>query len=107
MADESWRRYVFVAIDRATRWVFVLIKTHKIAAAARSFLNAVARRSLLTDNDKEFTDRLFSKCKRDATDQHESDALCQALGIARRLARPRTPQTKGMVERFNGAEDLE
>jgi hypothetical protein len=35
MADETARRYVFVAIDRATRWVFIAIKSHKTAAAAR------------------------------------------------------------------------
>ncbi len=35
MQDEDKRRYVFVAIDRATRWVFIAIKQHKTAAAAR------------------------------------------------------------------------
>lgn len=33
---------------------------------------------------------------------HEFDALCQALGIEHRLTRPKSPQTNGMVERFNG-----
>jgi transcriptional regulator with XRE-family HTH domain len=55
MADEKTRRYVFVAIDRATRWVFISIKSHRTAAAARSFLNALAKaatfkiRTVLTD----------------------------------------------------------
>ena len=40
MADEKRRRYVFVAIDRATRWAFVVIMNYKTAKAARSFLNA-------------------------------------------------------------------
>ena len=31
-----------------------------------------------------------------------SDQLCQALGIEHRLTQPRTPQTNGMVEGFNG-----
>ncbi|SEJ31998.1 Integrase core domain-containing protein [Nitrosomonas eutropha] len=30
------------------------------------------------------------------------DQLCQELGIEHRLTRPRTAQTNGMVERFNG-----
>ena len=34
MPDETQRRYLFVAIDRATRWVFVQIRPHKTAAAA-------------------------------------------------------------------------
>ena len=35
MQNEDKRRYVFVAIDRATRWVFIAIKPHKTAAAAK------------------------------------------------------------------------
>jgi hypothetical protein len=35
MADESSRRYLFVAIDRATRWVFIRIFKAKTAANAR------------------------------------------------------------------------
>ena len=35
MADETGRRYLFVAIDRATRWVFVAIKNNKTAAIPR------------------------------------------------------------------------
>lgn len=108
MADETARRYVFVAIDRATRWVFIAIKSHKTAAAARAFLNAVAKaapfkiQTLLTDNGKEFTDRLFGKRAKDASGTHEFDALCAALGIQHRLTKPKSPQTNGMVERFNG-----
>ncbi|NDY94102.1 IS481 family transposase, partial [Ideonella livida] len=108
MADEQARRYVFVAIDRATRWVFIAIKSHKTAAAARSFLNALSKaapfkiHTLLTDNGKEFTDRLFGQRAKDASGEHEFDMLCQALDIEHRLTKPRTPQTNGMVERFNG-----
>ena len=41
MQDESSRRYLFVTIDRATRWVFVQFKTNKTAASAKDFLNAL------------------------------------------------------------------
>jgi transposase InsO family protein len=108
MPDETRRRYLFVAIDRATRWVFVAIKTDKTAASARSFLKALHKAcpikivKLLTDNGKEFTDRLFASRKRQPSGQHEFDKLCQELNIEHRLTRPRTPQTNGMVERFNG-----
>ena len=108
MQDEDKRRYVFVAIDRATRWVFIAIKPHKTAAAAKAFLAAVRKaapfktRILLTDNGKEFTDRLFGGHSRKPTGEHEFDQLCQALGIEHRLTKPKTPQTNGMVERFNG-----
>ena len=105
MQDEDKRRYVFVAIARATRWVFIAIKT---AAAAKAFLAAVRKaavfkiHTILTDNGKEFTDRLFGSRSRQPTGEHEFDQLCQALGIEHRLTRPKTPQTNGMVERFNG-----
>lgn len=59
-------------------------------------------RTILTDNGKEFTDRLFGSRSRQPTGVHEFDRLCQALGIEHRLTKPKTPQTNGMVERFNG-----
>lgn len=108
MQDESSRRYLFVAIDRATRWVFVQIKKNKTAASAKAFLNAVHKacpmriQKVLTDNGKEFTDRLFASRARQPTGEHEFDQLCASLGIEHRLTKPRTPRTNGMVERFNG-----
>ncbi len=107
MQDESSRRYLFVAIDRATRWVFVQFKTHKTAASAKAFLNALPKacpikiNKLLTDNGKGFTDRLFASKEREPSGHHEFDQLCQELDIEPRLTRPRTPKTNGMVERFN------
>jgi transposase-like protein len=56
MADEDRRRYLFVAIDRATRWVFVRIYAAKTAANARRFLRDLYRAApmritrVLTDN---------------------------------------------------------
>ena len=41
MQDETKRRYLFVTIDRAKRWVFIAIKPNKTAASARAFLNAL------------------------------------------------------------------
>jgi len=43
MADDSRRRYLFVAIDRATRWVFVQIHPNKTAATARRFLDSLQK----------------------------------------------------------------
>ena len=59
-------------------------------------------RSMLRDNGKEFTDRLFGMRKRSATGKHEFDKLCAELDIEHRLTLPKSPQTNGMVERFNG-----
>ena len=108
MQDQTRRSYLFVAIDRATRWVFVQIKPNKTAASAKAFLNALGKACpinitrVLTDNGKEFTDRLFGSKGKLPSGQHEFDQLCAALGIEHRLTRPGTSQTNGMVERFNG-----
>ena len=59
-------------------------------------------RTVLTDNGKAFTDRLFGLRKRAATGAHEFDTLCAALEIDHRLTPPKSPQTNAMVERFNG-----
>ena len=62
-----------MAIDRATRWVFIRIFKAKTAANARRFLRDLEHacpiriRTILTDNGKEFTDRLFGLRKRAAT----------------------------------------
>jgi transposase InsO family protein len=54
-----------------------------------------------SDNGKEFTDRLFGLRMRAQSGKHEFDKLCTALNIEHRLTPPRSPQTNGMVERFN------
>ena len=108
MADEHTRRYLFVAIDRATRWVYVALKADKSARSATAFLNALHRACpikitrLLTDNGKEFTDRLGGRRQREASGAHAFDQRCAALGIEHRLTGIRKPQTNGMVERFFG-----
>ena len=102
------RRYLFVAIDRATRWVFIRLYNSKTAANARRFLRDLERacplriRTIPTDNGTEFTDRLFGLRKRAQSGTHEFDKLCTELDIEHRLTPPRSPQTNGMVERFNG-----
>jgi transposase InsO family protein len=107
MPDESARRYLFVAIDRATRWVFVRIYDDQGEASSCDFLRRLHQAApmkiskVLTDNGSQFTDRFTSKAKT-ASGQHAFDKRCAALGIEHRLAPPRHPQTNGMVERFNG-----
>ena len=65
MPDEQSRKYLFVAIDRATRWVFMEIRASKSAGSARAFLKNLIKKApflitkILTDNGKEFTDRLI------------------------------------------------
>ncbi|QPI49025.1 IS481 family transposase [Massilia antarctica] len=113
MPDETARRYLFVAIDRATRWVYMDIYADQTDSSSVDFLAKVTAAcpvkivKLLTDNGSQFTDRFTSK-KKDAegnripSGKHVFDILCKQLKIEHRLIPPRHPQTNGMVERFNG-----
>ena len=107
MPDESARRYLFVAIDRATRWVFMRIYKDQTERSSTDFLRRLHQAApmliskLLTDNGSQFTDR-FTARQRAPSGQHVFDKACLALNIEHRLSPPRHPQTNGMVERFNG-----
>ena len=76
--------------------------THKAFVKALHKACPIRISKLLTDNGKEFTDRLFASKEREPSGRHEFDPLCQDWGMEHRLTRPRTPRTNGMVERFNG-----
>ena len=108
MPDETAHRYLFVGIDRASRWVYVEILGEKTAANAAAFFQRLIAQApftmqkVLTDNGKEFTDRFCATGERDPTGRHRFDGACAQHGIDHRLIKPRHPQTNGMVERFNG-----
>ena len=76
MPDQDQRRYLFAAIDRATRWVYVEILKDKSATAASGFLKRLIDQALfniatlLTDNGKEFTDRFCATGERQPTATH-------------------------------------
>ena len=108
MPGELSRRYLFVAIDRASRWVYLEIMPNKSASSAARFLNKLKKAvpfkisKVLTDNGKEFTDRFDVNGERTPTGNHLFDVACTTHNIEHRLIKPRHPQTNGMVERFNG-----
>lgn len=107
MPDEKSRRYLFVAIDRACRWVFMHIYDNQTDESSVDFLKRLKEacpfriEKILTDNGSQFTDRFTSKEKK-PSGNHAFDKACDAMKVEHRLIPPTHPQTNGMVERFNG-----
>src|SRR5919112_1022398 len=92
---ESRKRSLYVAIDRASRFVHLAVKDDETTASAVAFLKEAIRAfpfqvtHVLTDRGSCFTADGF-------------EAACRSLGVEHRKTRPSTPRTSGMVERFNG-----
>ena len=98
--------YIYVAIDRATRLIYLEIHDNKRAETAAKFLEKALDffpfkiEKVLTDNGKEFT-----------LDNHKWDSkanligafdlVCNTYNIDHRKTRPYTPQTNWMVEKSN------
>lgn len=90
------RRDLFVAIDRATRWVFLHIYGDMTDSSSVDFLRRLKLASPInitnitnipTDNGSQFTGRFTMKDKR-PSGQHAFDKVCAGMGIEHRLAPP-------------------
>jgi transposase InsO family protein len=100
--------YLFVAIDRTSKFVFVELVERADMKAAAAFLEALLAavpyriHTLLTDNGFQFTD-LPRKRRWPAARfrEHPFDRVCLLHGIDHRHTKPNHPWTNGQVERMN------
>jgi transposase InsO family protein len=89
------KRFLYVAIDRCSRWVHLAVKDDETTASATAFLKEAICAfpfpvtPVLTDRGSCFVADAF-------------EAACRRLKVEHRTTRPSTPRTNGMVERFNG-----
>lgn len=99
------RYYGFLAIDRATRMLFLEIYEHKNSQAAADFvLKCLAYfpfkiHRILTDNGKEFTLKEAKNRWGEIKTDSLFDIVCNLAGIKHKLTKVKHPWTNGMAER--------
>jgi len=105
---EEGKLYLFVAIDRTSKFAYAELHEKANRWIATEFLKALIKavpykiHTVLTDNGIQFTDlpknRLGPTARWRA---HMFDMLCDANSIEHRLTKPNHPWTNGQVERMN------
>lgn len=100
--------YLYVAIDRTSKFAFVQLVTRTGRSSASAFLEALIAavpykiHTVLTDNGVQFTfPRRYADGPTARYVTHMFDMRCQENGIEHRLTRIKHPWTNGQVERMN------
>lgn len=100
--------YLFVAIDRTSKFAFARLMQKATTVTARTFLDELVEavsykiHTVLTDNGIQFAD--LPKNRDGPTARwhgHLFDRACWGHGIEHRLTKPNHPWTNGQVERMN------
>jgi hypothetical protein len=100
--------YLYVGIDRTSKFAFVQLVDKANTMTARAFLDALVAavpyriEIVLTDNGIQFADLPKNRSGPTAMWRgHPFDRACQAHRIEHRLTKPKHPWTNGQVERMN------
>ncbi|WP_414717808.1 IS481 family transposase [Stutzerimonas kunmingensis] len=97
------KAYLFVAIDRTTKFVHAELFEQMTRKTAIDFLKGTLKalpyhvHTILTDNGIQFAKKAGTETYR----EHPFDVLCNQHGIEHRLTKPFHPWTNGQVERMN------
>jgi hypothetical protein len=103
---ETDKWYLFVAIDRLTKYVYVELHQGVTEGNTVDFLRNLQAECvfkithILTDNGAQFTYKLLPEKDRPAT-EHPFDVQCKAFGIEHRTTKFHHPWTNGQVEITN------
>jgi transposase InsO family protein len=114
---EEGRLYLFVAIDRVSKFAFAELHAKATRRIAANFLRALIAavpytlHTVLTDNGTQFTELTHFRKGADQQEAvqhpeglyliHAFDDACEQAGIEHRLTKPGHPWTNGQVERMN------
>jgi transposase len=100
---EEGKLYLFVAIDRTSKFAYAELQTQAVKTVAAQFLrNLIASvpyklHTVLPDNGIQFTNRQKDKY----AFTHIFARVCEEHAIAHRLTKTNHPWTNGQVERMN------
>jgi len=114
---EEGRLYLFVAIDRTSKFAYAELQDKATRRIAADFVHRLVEavpykiHTILTDNGTQFTELAdFRKSVREKPEVdnphgfylvHAFDYACEKHGIEHRLTKPKHPWTNGQVERMN------
>jgi IS30 family transposase len=105
---EEGKLYLFVAIDRTSKFAYAELHEKANRRTATDFLKTLIEavpykiHSVLTDNGIQFTDLPMNRVGPTGRWRvHMFDMLCDANDIEHRLTKPNHPWTNGQVERMN------
>ncbi len=119
LRTEEGRLYLFVAIDRTSKFAFAQLHERATRRIAADFLHALvaavpyAIHTVLTDNGTQFVDSTPTNPQAEAEAAwaargkprlylvHAFAHACEQHGIEHRPTKPRCPWTNGQVERMN------
>ena len=105
---EQGKLYLFVAIDRTSKFAFAQLHEKANVQTAAGFLEALvavvpyAIHTVLTDNGIQFGDAIQHRSGPTARYRlHMFDRVCRQHAIEHRFTKPNHPWTNGQVERMN------
>lgn len=107
LLDKNNKYYLFVAIDRTSKYAYLELYEQQTKENSCLFLSNLIKdcpykiNKILTDNGAQFTYECLGQKSKPKNKIHSFDQICQDNKIEHRLTKFRHPWTNGQVEVFN------